>query len=170
MGATMRFEATVNGAPVAWEIEPHEMLVEVLRRHGLTGTKRGCESGECGACSVLLDGVEVASCITLAAQASGHAIETIEGMGSFDAPHPIQEAFVDTGAVQCGFCTPGMVMASKALLDRTATPTEEDARQALASHMCRCTGHVKPVEAVLVAAERVRAAAQGPSASAEEAE
>lgn len=170
MAPKTRFEATVNGAPVTWEIEPYEMLVEVLRRHGLTGTKRGCESGECGACSVLLDGVEVASCITLAAQASGHTIETIESMGTFDAPHPIQEAFVDTGAVQCGFCTPGMVMATKALLDRTTTPTEDDARQALASHMCRCTGHVKPVEAVLLAADRVRAAAEPASAGGEEAE
>jgi putative selenate reductase molybdopterin-binding subunit len=147
----------LNGRPVTWECEPHELLLDALRRHGLTGTKRGCETGECGACSVLLDGEEVPSCVVLAAQASGHDVVTVEGVGDFAKPHPIQEAFVDSTAVQCGFCTPGMVIAVKALLDKNPSPTERDAREALAGHPCRCTGHVKPIQAVLEAAARVRA-------------
>lgn len=153
----MRFEATVNGKAVSWEIAPHDFLTEVLRREGLIGTKRGCESGDCGACSVLLDGREVNSCILLAAQAGGHDIVTIEGLGTFDAPHPVQEAFVDAGAIQCGFCSPGMIIATKALLDETPHPTEADARGALAGHLCRCTGYVKPLDAIQLAAERLAA-------------
>ncbi|PIE16183.1 MAG: hypothetical protein CSA66_07695 [Proteobacteria bacterium] len=154
----MRFEATINGRAVSAEIAPTEFLTEVLRAQGLIGTKRGCDSGDCGACAVLLDGREVNSCIILAAQASGHDIVTVEGIGTTREPHPIQEAFVDAGAVQCGFCTPGMVIATKALLDETATPTRRDARSALAGHLCRCTGYVKCVDAVVDAAHRVRAA------------
>ena len=153
----MRFEAAINGAPVAWEIRPDEFLIEVLRRHGLIGTKRGCETGSCGACAVLLDGQTVDSCILLAAQASGHAITTIEGVARGGRPHPIQEAFVDATAVQCGYCTPGMVLATKALLDDYPAPTESDARAALAGHLCRCTGYTKPIAAVLDAAARVAA-------------
>ncbi|MCA8922369.1 MAG: (2Fe-2S)-binding protein [Planctomycetes bacterium] len=156
----MRSELEVNGARVAWEHEPHEFLTEVLRREGLKGTKRGCESGDCGACAVLLDGEEVPSCLVLAAQAHGHAVETIEGVGSFEAPHPIQEAFLDATAIQCGYCTPGMVLATKALLAETPNPTEADARACLAGHLCRCTGYVKPIQAVLSAAQRCQAGAQ----------
>ena len=159
----MKFEATVNGQAVCWDIAPHDFLTEVLRSHHLIGTKRGCEAGDCGVCSVLLDGREVNSCILLAAQASGHDIVTIEGLGSFDEPHPIQEAFVDAGAVQCGFCSPGMIIATKALLEDTPNPTRDDARETLASHLCRCTGYVKPMDAILLAAERVAAAKGGQS-------
>mgnify|MGYP001020681156 CR=1 FL=1 len=142
----------VNGLPVDWECEPQEFLVEALRRNGLIGTKRGCETGECGACSVLLDGEEAPACLVLAAQAGGHEVTTIEGLGDFTRPHPIQESFVDGTAVQCGFCTPGMAIAAKALLDRAPSPTEQEVREVLAGHPCRCTGYVKPIAAVLAAA------------------
>jgi len=154
----MRFTAQINGKPVTWDIPEGEFLTETLRRHGLIGTKRGCESGDCGACAVLLDGREVNSCVLLAAQASGHEIVTIEGIGNARAPHPIQEAFVDAGAVQCGYCTPGMVIATHALLAYNPRPTRDDARAALAGHLCRCTGYVKCLDAVELAAERVSAA------------
>ena len=149
----MKIEFELNGSAVVWECAPHQFLTEVLREHGLLGTKRGCESGDCGACTVLIDGVEVPSCIILAAQASGHRITTIEGLGSFDAPHRLQEAFADNTAIQCGFCTPGMILAAKALLDRNPHPSEREVRECLAAHPCRCTGYVKPIKAVLVAAE-----------------
>lgn len=152
----MRIHLTLNGEETALEAKRYEFLTEVIRRHGLIGTKRGCESGDCGACAVLLDGVEVPSCIVLAAQADGHQVDTIEGVGTFDAPHPIQEAFVDCTAIQCGYCTPGMVMATKALLEKTPEPTERDAREVLAGHLCRCTGYTKPIKAVLLAAERCK--------------
>ncbi|RMG10867.1 MAG: (2Fe-2S)-binding protein [Planctomycetota bacterium] len=151
----MNVELTLNGEAVSWESEPHEFLTELLRRHGLIGTKRGCESGDCGACAVLLDGEEVPSCLVLAAQAHGHEVTTIEGLGSWERPHPIQEAFVDGTAVQCGYCTPGMVIAAKAYLDRKGGGplSEREARELLAGHVCRCTGYVKPIAAVLRAAE-----------------
>ena len=155
----MKVELTLNGERVSLEAEPWEFLTEVLRRHGLIGTKRGCENGDCGACAVLLDGEEAPSCIVLAAQAHGHAVETIESVGSFERPHPIQEAFVDCTAVQCGYCTPGMVMATKALLAREPRPCERDAREVMAGHLCRCTGYVKPIQAVLKAADTCRASA-----------
>ena len=158
----MILEATVNGQPVRWDHEPWEMLTEVIRRNRLIGTKRGCETGDCGACTVLLDGAETNSCVLLAAQASGHDIVTIEGLGNADAPHPIQEAFVDAGAVQCGFCTPGMILGAKALLERCPDPTRRDASEALAGHLCRCTGYVKCVDAVLDSAERLRARGEQP--------
>ncbi len=152
----MKVELSVNGKPVCWQCPPGEFLTEALRRHGLIGTKRGCQSGDCGACTVLLDGEQVPSCIILAAQAAGHEVQTIEALGSFDAPHPIQQAFVDHTAIQCGFCTPGMILAAKALIDRDADPSEQQVRQALAGHPCRCTGYVKPIEAVLAAAGKLR--------------
>ncbi len=152
----MKIELKVNGDAVSWRCEPHEFLTEVLRRHGLRGTKRGCESGDCGACAVLLDGREVPSCIVLAAQAAGHELTTIEALGDFERPHPIQEAFVESTAIQCGYCTPGMVIATEELLRRTPTPTEAQVRTRLAGHVCRCTGHIKPIEAVLRAAESMR--------------
>jgi aerobic-type carbon monoxide dehydrogenase small subunit (CoxS/CutS family) len=148
----MKTEFVLNGAPVCWDCPPHEFLTDALRRHGLLGTKRGCESGDCGACSVLLDGEEVPSCLVLAAQAAGHHVTTVEGLGDFAAPHPLQEAFVDHTAIQCGFCTPGMLLAAKALLDRNPHPSEREVRECLAAHPCRCTGYVKPIEAVLAAA------------------
>ena len=151
----MLFEANINGEPVRWHITPSEFLTETLRRHGLIGTKRGCETGDCGTCAVLLDGREVSSCILLAAQASGHEIVTIEGIARGREPHPVQEAFVDAGAVQCGYCTPGMVVATMGLLAEEPQPTEAHARAALAGHLCRCTGYTKPIDAVLEGARRV---------------
>ena len=148
----MKIELKVNGEPTVLEAAPHEFLTEALRRAGLVGTKRGCETGDCGACSVLLDGEEVPSCILLAAQAAGHEVTTIEGLGDFRKPHPIQLAFVDNTAVQCGYCTPGMVIATKACLDKKAVGeglTEVEAREALAAHVCRCTGYTKPIKAVM---------------------
>lgn len=153
----MKVELRVNGYDVTWQCEPGEFLTEALRRHGLIGTKRGCEQGECGVCSVLLDGAEVPSCIILAAQAAGHEVTTIEALGDFEEPHPIQEAFVEHTAIQCGYCTPGMIIAAKALLDQHPEPSERDVREHLASHPCRCTGYVKPIQAVLAAAEKMKA-------------
>lgn len=150
----MKIELEVNGESVTWECEPHEFLTEALREHGLIGTKRGCDTGDCGACTVLMDGEEVPSCLILAAQAGGHEITTIEGLGSFDEPHPIQEAFVDATAIQCGYCTPGMVIAAKGLLDHNPNPSEAEVRESLAAHVCRCTGYVKPIKAVLAAAKK----------------
>ncbi len=152
--AITMFEATVNGKSVRWHLNAHEFLTELLRRHGLIGTKRGCESGDCGACTILLDGREVNSCIVLAAQASGHDIVTVEGLAEAGKAGDVQQAYVDAGAVQCGFCTPGMVVATHALLETTPAPTRQDAKEALAGHLCRCTGYVKPIDAVLLAADR----------------
>ena len=152
----MKIQLKVNGREHEWDCAPGEFLTEALRRHGLIGTKRGCDSGDCGACSVLMDGEEVPSCLVLAAQAAGHDITTIEGLGDFANPHPIQEAFVDHTAIQCGYCTPGMVLAAKALLDHNPAPTEHEVRECLAAHPCRCTGYVKPIQAVMAAAEAQR--------------
>ncbi|MBU1748012.1 MAG: molybdopterin-dependent oxidoreductase, partial [Chloroflexi bacterium] len=144
---------TVNGTPRQVEIEPRTMLLDVLREDlGLTGTKNGCGQGHCGACTVIMNGKAVRSCVTLARRADGAAIETIEGLAQDGELHPLQRAFVDQGAVQCGFCTPGMIMAAKALLDANPTPTEADIEQALKRNLCRCTGYAKIVEAIQVAA------------------
>jgi aerobic carbon-monoxide dehydrogenase small subunit len=140
----------VNGDPVETGIRDSETLLEVLRdKLGLTGTKRGCDQGACGACTVLLDGRPVLSCLTLAASVEGREVTTVEGLaGPGGTLHPVQTAFHETGAVQCGFCTPGMLLASKALLDMNPHPSEHDIRQALSGNICRCTGYVKIVEAV----------------------
>ena len=148
------FEATVNGRAVRWHLREGEFLTELLRRQELIGTKRGCESGDCGACTVLLDGREANSCILLAAQANGHDIVTIEGLSDAGKANDVQQAYVDAGAVQCGFCTPGIVVATHALLEEQPAPSEADARAALAGHLCRCTGYVKPIDAILLAAAR----------------
>jgi carbon-monoxide dehydrogenase small subunit len=146
---------TVNGEAVRLVVEPSAMLVDVLRgRLGLMGVKEACGKGECGACTVLLDGKPVPSCITPAMKALNKNVLTIEGLGSPGKLHPIQEAFIDHGAVQCGFCTPGMILSAKALLDRCLRPTEEEVRVAISGNLCRCTGYVKIVEAVLSAAEK----------------
>ncbi|HEY8152171.1 MAG TPA: (2Fe-2S)-binding protein, partial [Vicinamibacteria bacterium] len=137
-------------------------LLDLLRREGLRGVKHGCETGECGACTVLLDGRPVCSCLTLALRAEGRYVQTVEGLGTPDALHPVQQAFVDTGAIQCGYCTPAMELCAKALLDAVPRPTEADARDALAGCLCRCTGYVKPVEAVMRAAATPAARAEGP--------
>lgn len=147
---------TLNGEAVSCEVDATEVLVDTIRnRFYLTGTKKACGTGDCGACTVLLDGNAVRSCILLTAMVDGHAVTTIEGAGSMEAPHPVQQAFVDAGAVQCGFCTPGMVLTSIALLNKNPNPTEEEIRVALSGNLCRCTGYQKIVEAVQLAAARM---------------
>jgi aerobic-type carbon monoxide dehydrogenase small subunit (CoxS/CutS family) len=153
---TMELHLTVNGISLNWSIAPGELLLDVLRRQGYFGVKRGCEKGECGACAVLVDGKPINSCLMFAAQAEGCQILTIEGVAVAGKLDPLQEAFLDHGAVQCGFCTPGMVISGKALLDRCPDPTEDQVREALAGHLCRCTGYRKPVEAILAAASKKR--------------
>ena len=143
----------VNGEEYQVFVEPWKTLVDVLREElGLTGTKEGCNTGNCGACTVLIDGKAVKSCLVLACQAKGRDVLTIEGLAR-DGLHPLQQAFIDHFAVQCGFCTPGMILTAKALLDENPNPTEEDVRKAIVGNLCRCTGYIKIVEAVLAAAE-----------------
>jgi aerobic carbon-monoxide dehydrogenase small subunit len=147
----------VNGESYSEEVEARMLLVQLLReRLGLTGTHVGCVVGECGACSVIVDGALVKSCLMLAVQANGREITTIEGLASEGALHPVQEAFVRNFALQCGFCTPGFVMASYSLLGRTANPTEEQIRKDLSSNLCMCTGYMQIVEAVKEAASAMR--------------
>jgi len=151
----MDIHLTVNGKATVWQAAPGETALELIRRQGLTSVKRGCSQGDCGACTVLLDGQALRACLLVAAQLEGRALVTAEGLGDQDAPHPLQQAFVAAGAVQCGFCTPGMLLASKALLDVTPRPDEAQVREALDGNLCRCTGYKKIVEAVLAAAEKV---------------
>ncbi len=143
---------TVNEEARPWTIEPGDLLLDVLRREGYWGVKRGCETGECGACAVLVDGEPVNSCLMFAAQADGRRLVTIEGVADGARLDPLQEAFLDHGAVQCGYCTPAMVLCTRALLDRNADPSEDEVREALSGVFCRCTAFKKPVEAVLAAA------------------
>jgi putative selenate reductase molybdopterin-binding subunit len=160
----MNIHLTLNGIPRTLTCEPGETLFSVLRRNGIWSVKHGCETGECGACSVLLDGKLTPTCVMLAAQADGHAIETVEALdrGPGAPLHPIQQAFAETGAIQCGYCTPAMVLAAKELLSRTLTPSETEIRDALGGVLCRCTGYVKPVEAVQRAAAIMRGEAVPP--------
>jgi carbon-monoxide dehydrogenase small subunit len=147
----------VNGRHYEVAIEPHMLLIEVLRDElVLTGTKQSCGIGNCGACTVLIDGKPVLSCLTLALTVEGKHITTIEGLAQGTALHPIQKAFIEHGAIQCGFCTPGMILSAKALLDGNPDPDEEEVRQALSGNLCRCTGYVKIIDAVLAAAEAMR--------------
>ena len=146
---------TLNGEPAGARIEPRELLVDVLREQfGLRGTKRSCDLGACGACTVLVDGLPASSCSTLAADVEGRSVVTIEGLGTAKSLDPVQQAFVDHGAMQCGFCTPGMVLAVKALLSANPSPTEDEVRHYLRGNVCRCTGYVKIIEAVLDLASR----------------
>jgi carbon-monoxide dehydrogenase small subunit len=146
----------VNGFRYEGEVEPRRTLLEFLREDlELTGTKEGCGLGECGTCTVLLDGRPIKSCITLAVQANGREVTTIEGLEEPDGTlHPMQQAFIDHGAIQCGFCTPGMVLTAKAFLDENPRPTEIDVRRAISGNLCRCTGYQKIVEAILATAEQ----------------
>jgi carbon-monoxide dehydrogenase small subunit len=147
----------VNGQEHEVIIEPHLLLVDVLRdKLGLTGTKYACGAGDCGACTVLIDGRPSFSCLTLAVTATGKSILTIEGVANGNDLDPIQQAFVDQGAVQCGFCTPGMILSTKALLDENPEPTRDEIKKALAGNLCRCTGYVKIVDAVEAAAAALR--------------
>jgi carbon-monoxide dehydrogenase small subunit len=149
----LRITITINGESREADVWPGESLLFALReRLGLPGSKNACEQGECGSCSVLLDGELVCACLVLAAQADGHEVVTVEGLAPGDEPLRVQEAFVDAGAVQCGFCTPGLVVATADLLARNPTPTEDEIREALSGNLCRCTGYGKIFEAVRLAA------------------
>jgi len=148
---------TVNGTSYELSVQPWEALVEVIRDNlGLTGTKEGCGLGECGACTVIMDGKTVNSCLVLAVEADGKQITTIEGLADGDKLHPIQEAFVEHGGLQCGFCTPGMIMSAKALLDENPNPTEEEIRRGIAGNLCRCTGYTKIIESIKATAKNMR--------------
>jgi carbon-monoxide dehydrogenase small subunit len=150
----------VNGDSLELAIAPHHTLLEVLREDaGLTGTKHGCEQGECGLCTVLIDGLPQFSCLTLAIEAQGCEIRTVEGLARGGELHPLQQAYVETGASQCGYCSPGMLMSAFALLERNPAPTRGEIREALAGNLCRCTGYLAIIDAVDLAAARMRGAA-----------
>jgi aerobic carbon-monoxide dehydrogenase small subunit len=152
---------TINGEPTEFLCEPYETMLDVLRNGlGLTGSKEGCASGDCGACSVTLDGRLLCSCLMLAVEAEGADIRTIEGMADGEALHPLQQKFLEMAALQCGICTPGMLVAAKALLEQNADPSETEVRYWLAGNLCRCTGYDKIVRAVLDTAAEMREAAQ----------
>jgi len=166
----VKLEVTINGESRSFTIAPNDTLLAVLRREGYFGVKHGCDDGTCGVCVVLLDGQAVLSCVLLAAQVAGRSLTTIEGLGTREALHPLQAAFVESGAVQCGFCTPAQILAAQALLsekgyghaDGIPEPVNEsEVREALSGVLCRCTGYAKPVQAVILAAERIRERAGG---------
>lgn len=146
----------INNEMKTFDFDEKDTLLTVLRNNGHTEVKNGCEEGECGACAVLLDGELVNSCQVLAASVRGKAITTVRGIGTMHSPHPLQEVFADAGAIQCGFCTPGMILAAYALLRENPSPSEKDIRKALDGNICRCTGYEKIFEAVRMAAERMR--------------
>ena len=151
----MRVAITVNGERLDTDVWAGESLLTTLRdRLALPGSKNACEQGECGSCSVLLDGELVCSCLVLAAQADGHEVVTVEGLAGEDRLHPVQEAFAETGAAQCGFCTPGFVVAAADLLRRVPDPSDDEIREALSGNLCRCTGYQKILDAVHLAADR----------------
>jgi carbon-monoxide dehydrogenase small subunit len=150
----MKISMNINGERHEGDVWEGESLLFALReRFGLPGSKNACEQGECGSCSVLLDGELVCACLVLAAQADGHDVVTVEGLGAGDELHSVQQAFVDAGAVQCGFCTPGLVVATAALLERIPDPSEDEIREALSGNLCRCTGYQKIFDAVHLAAD-----------------
>ena len=154
-------QTTLNGEETEFLCHPHQSLLEVLRDElGLTGTKEGCTTGDCGACTVTLDGRLVCSCLVLAVEADGHAVGTIEGLARADVLHPLQQKFLEHAALQCGVCTPGLLIAAKSLLDEKPDPTEHDVRYWLSGNLCRCTGYDKIVRAVLDAAESIRGEAR----------
>ncbi|HEY7287294.1 MAG TPA: (2Fe-2S)-binding protein [Vicinamibacterales bacterium] len=156
----LHIRSTINGEETEFLCEPHESLLEALRNElGLTGTKEGCATGDCGACSVILDGRLVPSCLVLAAEVQARTVTTIEGVATGDALHPLQQKFLEHAALQCGICTPGFIVAAKALLDRHPNPTEVEARFWLAGNLCRCTGYDKVIKAVLDTVAETRKAA-----------
>lgn len=142
-------------------VEPHKTLLDVLRNNlSLTGTKRGCNSGECGACTVLLDGIPILSCMTLACEVEGKKIQTIEGIAQNGELHPVQKAFIECGAIQCGFCTPGMVLSAVALLNSNPNPNTDEIKKAISGNLCRCTGYIKIIEAIQQAAHALEGLAR----------
>ena len=149
-------ELRVNEENYEVDIEPRRTLLEVLRNNlGLTGAKEACDTGDCGACTVIIEGKPVVSCLTLAIEAQGKEILTIEGLAKHGLVHPLQQAFVEHGAIQCGFCTPGMIMAAKGLLDEIPKPSEAEVRRGIAGNLCRCTGYAKIVEAILSVSQKL---------------
>jgi carbon-monoxide dehydrogenase small subunit len=151
-GSRLNIDLIVNGRSESWDVRVNETLLDAIRRRGLTGTKRVCESGECGACAVILDGLAVDSCLLLAVQAGGSELVTVEGLERQGELHPVQAAFTENGAIQCGFCIPGMVVTAANYLRENPRPTEEEIRHVFVGNLCRCTGYKKPIEAVLNAA------------------
>jgi carbon-monoxide dehydrogenase small subunit len=155
--STHRIECVINGEPHSVDVPARRMLSSLLRDDlHLTGTKRGCETGTCGACSVLVDGELVKSCLMLAVQAQGRDITTVEGLARGDQLHPLQESFMQCGGLQCGYCTPGFLMAASAILKNNPNPTADEVRHGLNGNLCRCTGYTQIVESVLAAAEKLR--------------
>ncbi len=151
----VEIEFTLNGSPIKLEVKPNETLLDLLRyRLKLTGSKRGCNRGECGACTVLMNGKPVDSCLMLASKVNGKDVLTIEGLGSPGMLHPLQEAFIVNNTVQCGFCTPGIIMSAKALLDENPNPSREDIQEAISGNLCRCTGYLPIMEAILEASRK----------------
>ena len=149
-------ELKVNGETYETAVEPRRTLLEVLRDNlGLTGAKKGCDTGDCGACTVIMDGKPVVSCLVLAVEAEGKDILTIEGLANNGQLHPIQQAFVENGAIQCGWCTPAMVLTAKALLDRNPNPTEDEVKREIQGVLCRCTGYDPQVDAIMAAAKKL---------------
>ena len=147
----------VNGSPQETLVDPNQTLLQLLRDDlGLTGAKQGCGVGDCGSCTVLLDGKPVNSCLVLAAQADGREVSTVEGLADGDRLHPLQVSFIEKGAIQCGFCSPGMLLSAKALLDQKSRPNEMEIREAISGNLCRCTGYQKIVEAVQDAASKTK--------------
>jgi len=149
----MRINLEINGNAKQWEIEPGETLLNLLRRHGFYGVKKGCEEGYCGVCTVLIDGKPFNSCMIFAAKVNNAKITTIEGLGTPREPHLLQKVFAESGAVQCGYCSPGFILTAKALLEENPDPSEAEVKQALDGNYCRCTGYQKPIQAVLNAAK-----------------
>jgi carbon-monoxide dehydrogenase small subunit len=157
MGNKQRIHVTVNAEEYDLLVQPDRTLLDFLREDlGLTGAKKGCDEGDCGACTVIVNGKVVTACLVLAVEVHGAAITTIEGLHAGDGLHPIQQAFVDSGAVQCGFCTPGMILTTKALLDEIPDPSEEEIKHYLEGNLCRCTGYTKILEAVQTAVQLLK--------------
>ena len=153
----MNISININGKPKHLDVEPNTLLLNLLRQDlDLTGSKYGCGIGECGACTVLLDGKSILACMTLAVDVDGHRIETVEGLSNGDILHPIQEAYLNESAIQCGFCTPGFIMSTKALLSENSNPTELEIREYLKGNMCRCTGYVNIIKAVQSASHKMK--------------
>ena len=162
MSERIVISAQINGEPLQFLTDERDSLLEALReRIGLTGVKEGCNNGNCGACAVLLDGRLVNSCLVMAAEVEGAEITTVEGLAGDDGLHPLQQAFLEEAALQCGICTPGLLVASKALLDQNPSPTEHEVRFWLAGNLCRCTGYDKVIRAVLLASERMKGQGNG---------
>ena len=152
----MRIHLTVNGTERVWDVAPGDTLLDALRREGFVGVKKGCGTGDCGACTILLNGRAVNACLLLAVKAEGGAVVTIEGIAQGGRLHPVQEAFLEAGAAQCGYCTPGMVLSAVSLLSHNPDPSEAEIREAISGNLCRCTGYVKQIAAIERAAARMR--------------